>query len=1525
MKKLFLFMVAAFAMLATSCQRDEIALDASGEGFVEFRVSTEDMATRAYSDGLSAKNLEYVVYDANWAYVLEGATTFPANSLETTVQLRLVNGKTYNIVFWASAPRETEPYYTFDKVNASLKINYLYANTFSQDETRDAFFHTEPNLSVNGGIQKDIVLKRPFAQLNVATADYADAVKAGVTVDQTQMKVDGIYSTLSFKDGSVSGPASVTYRMADIPNGDNETLTTKSGQSYRWLSMNYILVEPQKQLVKCTMITEEGDVSTKVWDNVPVRRNWRTNIIGNILTSSVEFNVEINPNYDGEYEYSAWDGSYAELPAADANGYITIKTADQLATLLNMDPDGLKIKLGADIDMNGRDLPVYADAAKGNNDAFELDGQGYTIYNVAPKAEGKYNGLFPVLVEATIKNLYIDGAQVMPAATSTRATTGDFYAGALVGATYGNCVFENVVVTNSSVQGVNKVGGLIGFVAENGVDVDKCVVAYSNVGTFSTEDGGCVGGLIGYIAGKSHTIDNSKVNNTNIVAINSANEAKRANSEFIGVFEGGEGANLFITGCEIAANNYQEDATSYVAPEGYKGLVGGMRFEGGSIIIDGVVADGTLPEPEFVGEPTEWGVVGDLTGWGSTADIVMYTTETENLFVAKAVVYTTGGFKIRANNEWNDAKNYGGHDSPTTIAVNGGVDVYTSGGSQNMVIETAGTYDIYFYLAGEKVYVMEEGLVPELQEPVEPLENVWSIVGSFNNWTPTNGIVMEEALDGWYVAYAVEFADAAEFKFVLNGDWGGDRGSNGSYELGVDAACGDANVAIAAGTYDIYFSPYEDKFRIETEYVEPTPVPVFTVAAEWAEGVEVAADFESVVVGNIANYNAETVQVTVDSENLEVAVAENGDVVVTRMAEFAEGYEGKVVVTIDGVATEVAFVVAAPEVKITTVEEFLAAAEDDTIYTLSGTITAVANTTYGNFDLTDDTGTVLIYGLCSPEGESKYWATSGAKVGDDITIKTVRTSFNGTAQGKNALFVELLPGTRACWTLAADKASFAAEGGEKSIDLAIYNTDAEVNCTSNNAQFSASYADGKITIVAAANETEEAVNGEISVECGALAATITVSQKAKELEQPTYPEATIAYDDFDADAYYTFKKVDYIAPNRFYAIVADNNAATMQSGNYGYLYNPATPEVKGEYIVLPATAAYYFAEADGGYTIEQADGRKLYQTGTYNNFNFSAAPTAGHIWSVAIDENGAYTITNNSVEKFIQWDPSYSSYGSYATLQGVLPTLYEIVAADTTPRIVSVSATSLSFDWDDAAEKAIIVATYGDATLNAEASEAWVSVDVVDGNVVVAVENNTESARSATVTITYGAASTPVAISQGDKPKEDTDEVVKGGQDDFNTISATNTSYVSGSTTAGWAYENCAIFKGGTSDSSPAFVMIGDADNRALCMNGKTSAVGSIVSPIFATGCGTLTFNYGLPFGDTKIKFSVDIIQNGEVVKTITIENMSATKCTVYSHEWVVNVAGDFSLKFTNLSPSNSTSNKDRTAIWDVVWTGYAN
>lgn len=96
----------------------------------------------------------------------------------------------------------------------------------------------------------------------------------------------------------------------------------------------------------------------------------------------------------------------------------------------------------------------------------------------------------------------------------------------------------------------------------------------------------------------------------------------------------------------------------------------------------------------------------------------------------------------------------------------------------------------------------------------------------------------------------------------------------------------------------------------------------------------------------------------------------------------------------------------AEEDETMTIAKFLEKKDTTTEYTLTGKITNVANTTYGNFDLTDDTGSVYVYGLLTPEGASqKQWAAAGLKLGDIITVKGKYNEYNGNPQIKNAVYV----------------------------------------------------------------------------------------------------------------------------------------------------------------------------------------------------------------------------------------------------------------------------------------------------------------------------------------------------------------------------------------------------------------------------------------------------------------------------------------------------------------------------------------
>ena len=116
-------------------------------------------------------------------------------------------------------------------------------------------------------------------------------------------------------------------------------------------------------------------------------------------------------------------------------------------------------------------------------------------------------------------------------------------------------------------------------------------------------------------------------------------------------------------------------------------------------------------KPEYV--PETYGIVGTVNGWGDIGDLAM--AEEGGYYVRKGVVLTTSDqFKIRFNNEWNDAENYGGQVAGI-IDINKGVTLVNGSGAQNMSISLDGTYDIYFDKDNLLVYVMTAGRTPEAE------------------------------------------------------------------------------------------------------------------------------------------------------------------------------------------------------------------------------------------------------------------------------------------------------------------------------------------------------------------------------------------------------------------------------------------------------------------------------------------------------------------------------------------------------------------------------------------------------------------------------------------------------------------------------------------------------------------------------------------------------------------------------------------------------------------------------------------
>lgn len=175
-----------------------------------------------------------------------------------------------------------------------------------------------------------------------------------------------------------------------------------------------------------------------------------------------------------------------------------------------------------------------------------------------------------------------------------------------------------------------------------------------------------------------------------------------------------------------------------------------------------------------------------------------------------------------------------------------------------------------------------------------------------------------------------------------------------------------------------------------------------------------------------------------------------------------------------------------------------------------------------------------------------------------------------------------------------------------------------------------------------------------------------------------------------------------------------------------------------------------------------------------------------------------------------------------------------------------------------------------------------------------------------------GSGNTPDTPSTGD---------YKGDFDTFNGGVAKST-YGTYTNATGWTATNCNILSGSSSgDNNPKFEFIGSESTLAPCMNGKVTTPGEILSPTLTGGIGTLTFNYGFAYAETSAQFTVNVLQNGSVVKTQTVTCSTIEQKHAYSFSMECNLTGDFVIQIVNDCLNASTSNKDRVAIWNLTWT----
>ncbi len=306
MKKCFLLMAGIILLAFTACQSDELANGGrNGEVAVSFSVQLpgngNDAVTRAATagDGTSVNRCIMEIYLNDELYSRQIGAIQP-EGLTAGFDVRLVTSQTYKFVFWADHVESVEGeaiktdlhYNTADLRNISMQGDY---NGSSKDDTRDAFFASLEKLVTNA-FSESVELTRPFGQLNIKTEDLASIPnnqKEAFVPVTAGLSFKNLYTGFNAATGNLLGePTAVAYKAASDVVDANGNLT-----------VDYLFAPNTaggQHLVNMTLAVYNAageQITTKDLNNIPVQRNYKTNVTGNLLTVDSKVNVTVAPAF----------------------------------------------------------------------------------------------------------------------------------------------------------------------------------------------------------------------------------------------------------------------------------------------------------------------------------------------------------------------------------------------------------------------------------------------------------------------------------------------------------------------------------------------------------------------------------------------------------------------------------------------------------------------------------------------------------------------------------------------------------------------------------------------------------------------------------------------------------------------------------------------------------------------------------------------------------------------------------------------------------------------------------------------------------------------------------------------------------------------------------------------------------------------------------------------------------------------------------------------------------------------------
>lgn len=403
------FAAAAMSVLAIACAKEQVG---PGEGaMVEATFSVDVpgvIGTKAVGDGLTASKLYYQVFDAEGKAIDGlGVQSADLTGRKATVSFQLIKDQTYNFIFWAQTPEAG--YYTIDATEGLKKISADYTtHKEANDEKRDAFFAVEKDLKITGPLTKTIELKRPFAQVNIGTVGSYKVGDKEKAIDFSEAKslVKIVYIPTEFSplaEEQVSKTKTTTFAAAEIPEGN----ITVEGKSYKYMAMNYIFASEEGSVYDVTATLKVGGKNyTVTVPNTPLKRNWRTNIVGDFLTGSAEFNVVVNPGFETETSDMDLNNpkNETELAAALATfGQATVSSDIEFSTSMSSKSKStLTIASGASLAPAAGFSPSVSELIFVGGGELTLDGEGTVV---GPSNSTYGNGSQAILVQGGTVNI----------------------------------------------------------------------------------------------------------------------------------------------------------------------------------------------------------------------------------------------------------------------------------------------------------------------------------------------------------------------------------------------------------------------------------------------------------------------------------------------------------------------------------------------------------------------------------------------------------------------------------------------------------------------------------------------------------------------------------------------------------------------------------------------------------------------------------------------------------------------------------------------------------------------------------------------------------------------------------------------------------------------------------------------------------------------------------------------------------------------------------------------------------------